>query len=67
MSSPSILETGQRILSQQPEDSLQAGVTQDGAQVGLHKTLGRGWSLFAWVQYLWDRTKSYGAGLTKRF
>lgn len=61
----SILEQGKAIVVE--DDTLTAGVNQDGAQVGLNKTLERGWSVIAWAQRTWAGVVNYGAGLRKKF
>lgn len=63
---PSILEQGNEILAGQSDDTLKAGVTRDGAQVAVKKSVGRGWSIFAWWQRLWSGPQSAGAGVEKK-
>lgn len=63
----SVLEQGKKIVAAQPEDSLHAGVSEEGAEVAVNKTLVSGWSAFAWFQQRWDKTRHWGAGLLKKF
>lgn len=63
--SESLLEQGKAIVSE--DDSFVAGVDKDGAQIGLNKSLGRGWAIIAWAQQAWSGAKSYGAALRKKF
>lgn len=61
----SLLEQGKAIVT--TDDTFVAGVNKDGAQIGINKSLGRGWAFVAWAQQAWSGAKSYGAALTKRF
>ena len=65
MTDKSILDQGKAIVAE--DDSFVAGVDQDGAQIAVNKTLGRGWALLAWAQQTWTGVKSYGAALRKKF
>ena len=63
----SIIEQGKDIIASQPDDTLQAGVDLEGAEIKVKKTLGRGWSFFAWAQQLWKGGRTAGAGVQKTF